>query len=178
MYRTTDDSVRVAAIGFANCLVPFWQAELGPELLGLYLIGSLAHGGFSRRYSDIDIAVVTEAGLSTQTRDRVRGQAMALSADLGSRLSVFWADRYFSRGRFPPLDRVDYLDHGLALMERHRVWPARPSHEEIRRYLAGGRLQTGGPRRDASRAPKSWSRKTASYFCGRSSIRRGSATAG
>jgi hypothetical protein len=61
---------------------------------------------------------------------------MALSADLGSRLSVFWADRHFSRGRFPPLDRVDYLDHAVALMERHRVWPTRPSHEEIRRYLA------------------------------------------
>lgn len=136
MHTTTDDSVRVAAIGFANCLVPFWQAELGPELLGLYLMGSLAHGGFSWRYSDIDIAVVTEAGLSTQTLDRVRGEAMALSADLGSRLSVFWADRHFSRGRFPPLDRVDYLDHALALMERHRVWPTRPSHEEIRRYLA------------------------------------------
>jgi predicted nucleotidyltransferase len=135
MDRITDDSARVAAIGFANRTVPFWQAELGPELLGIYLMGSLAHGGFSRRYSDIDIAVVTEAGLSTQTLDRVRGEAIALSADLGSRLSVFWTDRHFSLGRFPPLDRVDYLDHALALMEHHRVRPARPSHEEIKRYL-------------------------------------------
>jgi hypothetical protein len=136
MHRTRDHSARVAAIGFANCIVPFWQAELGPELLGIYLIGSLAHGGFSRRYSDIDIAVVAEAGLSTQTLDRVRSEAIALSADLGSRLSVFWADRHFSLGRFPPLDRVDYLDHALALTEHHRVRPTRPSHEEIRRYLA------------------------------------------
>jgi predicted nucleotidyltransferase len=136
MHRTTDDSARAAAIGFANCLVPYWQAELGSELLGVYLMGSLAHGGFSRRYSDIDIAVVTEEGLSPQTLDRVRGEAIALAADLGSRLSVFWTDRHFSRGRFPPLDRVDYLDHALALMEHHRVRPTRPSHEEIRRYLA------------------------------------------
>jgi predicted nucleotidyltransferase len=136
MHRTMDDSARVAAIGFANCLVPFWQAELGPELLGIYLMGSLAHGGFSRRYSDIDIAVVTEAGLSTHTLDRVRGEATALSADLGSKLSVFWTDRHFSLGRFPPLDRVDYLDHALALMEHDRVRPTRPSLEEIRRYLA------------------------------------------
>jgi predicted nucleotidyltransferase len=136
MHRTTDDSAGVAAIGFANSIVPFWRAELGPELLGVYLIGSLAHGGFSRRYSDIDIAVVTEAGLSTQTLDRVRGEAIALSADLGSRVSVFWTDRHFSLGRFPLLDRVDYLDHALALMEHHRVGPTRPSHDEIRRYLA------------------------------------------
>jgi predicted nucleotidyltransferase len=134
MHRT--GSARVAAIGFANSIVPFWRAELGPELLGAYLMGSLAHGGFSRRYSDIDIAVVTEAGLSTQTLDRVRREAVALSADLGSRLSVFWTDRHFSSGRFPPLDRVDYLDHAVALIEYHRVRPARPSHEEIRRYLA------------------------------------------
>ena len=136
MHRTTDDSARVAAIDFANCLVPVFHAELGPELLGIYLMGSLAHGGFSWRYSDIDIAVITEAGLSTQTLDRVRGEAVALSADFGSRLSVFWADRHFSRGRFPPLDRVDYLDHALALKEHHRVRPTRPSHEEIRCYLA------------------------------------------
>jgi hypothetical protein len=28
-----------------------------------YVIGSLAHGGFSRRYSDIDLALITERGL-------------------------------------------------------------------------------------------------------------------
>jgi hypothetical protein len=82
MHRTTDDSARVAAIGFANRLVPFFHAELGPELLGI--LSSLAHGGFGWRYSDIDIAVITESGLSTQTLDRVRGEAIALSADLGS----------------------------------------------------------------------------------------------
>jgi predicted nucleotidyltransferase len=140
MDRTTDDSARVAAIGFANRIVALWQAELGPELLGIYLMGSLAHGGFSRRYSDVDIAVITEAGLSTQTLDRVRGEAIALSADLGSRLSVFWTDRHFSLGRFPPLDRVDYLDHALALMEHHRVRPARPSHKQIKRYLGDAPL--------------------------------------
>jgi predicted nucleotidyltransferase len=40
-------------------------------LLGAYLIGSLAHAGFSRRYSDIDIALVTETGLSPPALDRI-----------------------------------------------------------------------------------------------------------
>jgi predicted nucleotidyltransferase len=136
-YTNPDEVASNAAVDLARRLVPCWQAALGTELLGVYLIGSLAHGGFSRRYSDIDMAVVTEAGLSSQTIDRLRGEAAALSADWGSKLSVFWADRHFTIGRFPPLDRIDYLDRPLVLMERERVQPARPTLEEIRRYLRG-----------------------------------------
>ena len=92
---------------------------------------------FSRRYSDIDVALVTTAGLSAQALDRLRSEALALSADWGPKVSVFWTDRHFSLGRFPTLDRVDYLDHAVALMERERVQPARPTLEEIRHYLRG-----------------------------------------
>jgi hypothetical protein len=130
-------SAQAAAVDFARCIVPFWQAALGPELLGVYLIGSLAHGGFSRRYSDIDMALVTKAGLSPQTLDRVRSQAAAVSADWGAKLSVFWADRHFGVGRFPPLDRIDFIDHAVMLMERECVRPVRPALEEIQHYLAG-----------------------------------------
>jgi hypothetical protein len=137
MQRTTEEPAQMAAVKFARRMVPFWQAELGPELLGAYLIDSLAHGGFSRRYSDIDMALVTEAGLSPPTFDRVRNQAAALSTDWGAKLSVFWSDRHFSLGRFPPLDRIDYVDHAVVLMERECVRPARPTLEEIRRYLGG-----------------------------------------
>ena len=131
------ESTQAAAVDFARRIVPLWQAALGSELLGAYLIGSLAHGGFSARYSDIDMAVVTEAGLSGDTLDHVRAEAAALSADWGPKLSVFWADRDFSVGRFPPLDRIDYLDHAVVLTERERVRPARPPLDEIHRYLAG-----------------------------------------
>jgi predicted nucleotidyltransferase len=130
-------SAQSAALDFARRTIPFWQAALGSELLGVYLIGSLAHGGFSRRYSDIDMAVVTQAGLSPQTLDRVRGGAAAVSAEWAAKLSVFWTDRYFGLGRFPLLDRVDYLDHAVVLIERERVQPVRPALEEIRHYLRG-----------------------------------------
>ena len=133
----SDEFAKTAAIDFARCLVRHWQEALGTELLGAYLIGSLAHGGFSRRYSDIDVALVTMAGLSAQALDRVRSEALALSADWGPKVSVFWTDQHFSLGRFPPLDRIDYLDHAVALMERERVQPARPTLEEIRHYLRG-----------------------------------------
>ena len=106
---------------FRPRLVRHWHEALGIELLGVYLIGSLAHAGFSRRYSDIDMALVTAAGLSPQVLDRVRSKAVGLSADWGPKVSVFWTDRRFSLGRFPPLDRMDYLDHAVVLMERECV---------------------------------------------------------
>jgi len=136
MDRTTDDSAAAAVVDFVARTVPVWQAEIGPELLGAYLMGSLAHGGFSRRYSDVDIALVTETGLSPRMLDSVRSWAAAMSADWGPKLSVFWTDRHFSLGRFPPLDRIDYLDHGVALLERERVRPVRPNLQEIQGYLA------------------------------------------
>jgi predicted nucleotidyltransferase len=136
-YNTADQVASGAAIEMARRLVAYWQRALGPELLGVYLIGSLAHGGFNRRYSDVDMAVVAEAGLSPRLLDQARGEAVALSAEWGPKLSVFWADRHFSVGRFPPLDRIDYLDRPVVLLERERVQPARPALEDIRHYLRG-----------------------------------------
>src|ERR1700726_3137206 len=117
-HADTDQLAKSAAIGFARRLVEHWQEALGTELLGAYLIGSLAHAGFSRRYSDIDIALITAAGLPPRTLDRLRSEAVVLSADWGPKVSVFWTDRHFSIGRFPPLDRLDYLDHAVVLVER------------------------------------------------------------
>lgn len=132
-----DDTARSAAIEFAGRLVRHWHVALGTELLGAYLIGSLAHAGFSRRYSDVDIALVTAGGLSALALDRMRSDAVALSADWGPKISVFWADRHFALGRFPALDRIDYLDHAIALIERERVRPTRPTLDDVRDYLRG-----------------------------------------
>jgi hypothetical protein len=132
-----DDRARTEAIDFSHRLIRNWQEALGPDLFGAYLIGSLAHAGFSRRYSDVDIALITAAGLSTHELERLRGNAVALSAEWGPKVSIFWTDRNFSLGRFPPLDRVDYLDHALVVMEREPARPARPTLDEIHRYLAG-----------------------------------------
>jgi hypothetical protein len=132
-----DEAASSAAVDFARSLVGNWQAALGGELLGLYLIGSLAHGGFSRRYSDVDMAAIAENGLSAETVDRVRGEAAARSPEWGPKLSVFWADRRFTIGRFPPLDRIDYIERPVVLHEHERVELARPTLEEIRAYLRG-----------------------------------------
>ncbi len=132
-----DEAARAAAMDFGRRLAPRWQEMLGADLLGVYMIGSAAHAGFSARYSDIDVALVTEDGLLPDMLDRLRGGAVAASPDLGPKVSVFWTDRKFSCGRFPPLDRVDYLDYAIVLLERERVLPARPPLAEIRHYLGG-----------------------------------------
>jgi predicted nucleotidyltransferase len=133
----TNEVARTEAIDFARRLVQHWQETHGAELLGAYLIGSLAHAGFNRRYSDIDLAIVTEAGLAQDELDGLKSEAVALSRDWGSKVSIFWSDRHFSLGRFPPLDRVDFLDHAVALIEREHSRPPRPTLEEIRQYLRG-----------------------------------------
>jgi predicted nucleotidyltransferase len=137
MATIPDDTAAAAARAFAESVAALLHARTGAGLLGVYLLGSLAHGGFNRRYSDIDIALVTEDGIDQAALDAVRTEAAALSPELGARLSIFWSDRRFSIGRFPPLDRVDYLDHAVALIERERVDPVRPTLSEIRGYLGG-----------------------------------------
>jgi predicted nucleotidyltransferase len=129
--------VAATARDFASALSRHWEARLGGDLLGVYLIGSLAHGGFSHRYSDIDIALILEAPISQAVIDTLRTDAAKVYPDLAAKLSIFWTDRSFSVGRFPVLDRVDYLDHAVVLFERERVVPSRPALAEIRAYLAG-----------------------------------------
>ncbi|HEY7300522.1 MAG TPA: nucleotidyltransferase domain-containing protein [Xanthobacteraceae bacterium] len=132
-----DELAAISAREFARAVSARWAAVLDQELMGIYLIGSLAHGGFSRRYSDIDVAVITRSGLSPAALEGLYAEAGRISDALGPKVSIFWTDSGFSVGRFPPLDRVDYLDHGVTLVERARVAPQRPTLEEVRRYLAG-----------------------------------------
>jgi len=135
MPRATVTPAQAAAVVFARDVAQLWDRRLGQRLIGIYLIGSLAHGGFSARYSDIDLALIAEGPLESGERDLVHAEAAAHSAQLASKLSLFWTDQYFSVGRFPPLDRVDYLDHAVTLLERRHLRPSRPALAEIRAYL-------------------------------------------
>src|SRR5262249_17266819 len=121
---------------FVQEVARLWDSHLGDRLAGVYLIGSLAHGGFSTRYSDIDVAVISE-DLSIAVLELIKGRIARRSLDLSTKLSVFWADETFSIGRFPPLDRIDYLDHRIPLLERRRLLPERPTLGQVRSYLSG-----------------------------------------
>jgi hypothetical protein len=132
-----DAAVAAKAVDLVRAVAPRWQAALGDELLGIYLLGSLAHGGFSRRYSDIDVALITESGVSAQALEQLRAQAAQVAPGLAGKLSFFWTDRDFGIGRFPPLDRIDYLDQAVIVSEREHVSPPRPTLTDVRAYLTG-----------------------------------------
>jgi predicted nucleotidyltransferase len=132
-----NDMARTEALAFARALAAAYRTQLGERLIGVYLIGSLAHGGFSARYSDIDVALVTEAGFDPEALARLRDLAAERDATLTKKLSLFWSDRHFNVGRMPPIDRADYLDHAIVLTERERVVPPRPPVDEVRGYLQG-----------------------------------------
>jgi predicted nucleotidyltransferase len=140
MSTDMNDTAHAAALEFAHALASLYRAQLGKRLIGAYLIGSLAHGGFSHRYSDIDVALVTEDSLDTATLTTLRSLAAECDATLSQKLSLFWSDRRFTDGRFPPLDRTDYIDHAIVLNEREHVLPVRPTLNEIRVYLRGAPL--------------------------------------
>jgi len=142
MSTDMNDTARTATLEFAHALGSSYRAQLGERLIGAYLIGSLAHGGFSHRYSDIDVVLVTEDGLDAATLTALRSLAAERDAKLGQKVSLFWSDRRFAIGRLPPLDRSDYIDHAIMLTERERVLPLRPTLDEIRVYLKGAPFST------------------------------------
>jgi len=142
MPAATHSSASTSAITFAREVARLWERELADDFLGFYLIGSLAHGGFNERYSDIDVLLIAAKPLRSEARDNVARQAAALSPALAGRLSLHWTDENFSTGRFLPLDRLDYLDHAVTLLERRRVEPLRPDRAEVRAYLAGAPFES------------------------------------
>lgn len=137
MNERPDHCTLASAVDFTQRLGAVWARDIGGRLCGIYRIGSLAHGGFNGRYSDIDVAVIVDEPFTPDDLDAMRARARELSSALEAKLSIFWADRSFRAGRFPPLDRVDYLDHGLPVVERERIRPERPTLENIRDYLRG-----------------------------------------
>ncbi|HEX3971104.1 MAG TPA: hypothetical protein VHX19_07260 [Stellaceae bacterium] len=140
----SDDDVAMAekARGLARGVAAYWQDELGDRFLGFYVIGSVAHGGYSTRYSDVDVALISADGVTPIEIEAMRQYARKYSPELAAKLSLFWADRGFAKGRFPPLDRLDYLDHAQTVLERERVAPARPTLDEVRAYLRGQPLDS------------------------------------
>ena len=109
-----------------------FKVRLGPSLVEVYKIGSLAHGGFSQIYSDIDVGLILDCLNPPADMDQLVAEAKALDGEYGKKLSVFWGNPECSWGRLPALDRLDLLDHGVPLLNNCRAAFRRPTNEEIR----------------------------------------------
>jgi predicted nucleotidyltransferase len=108
-----------------------FKAHLGASLVEAYKLGSLAHGGFSKIYSDIDVGLLLSCVEPPPQMSRLIAAAKDLDAEWGKKLSVFWGNPEFGWGRLPVIDRLDLLDHGVPLV--HAVMPSfrRPTKDEI-----------------------------------------------
>jgi hypothetical protein len=124
--------------------VAAYRAALGSRLGAAYALGSLAHGGFSPLVSDVDLGLILTGPVKLGDRlvmHRVAAAVRGGGSALHGRLSVFWGtpstwQGLASGGRFPPLDRLDLIEHGRLLTGHDaRDGLARPQHDEL---LTGG----------------------------------------
>lgn len=101
-----------------------YRTALGERLVAAYALGSLAHGGFSPLVSDVDVGIIVADPLRGADPVLIQGVAEMVKAGgtaLHERLSVFWASPSTLRGqrrggRFPPLDVLDLIEHGVLLI--------------------------------------------------------------
>jgi hypothetical protein len=113
----------------------YFNAALGSALVEAYKLGSLAHGGFSNVYSDIDVGLLLNSGQPPERISELIAEAKLLDGEYGKKLSVFWGNPEFRWGRLPNLDRLDLLDHGVPLLTGHKPKFSRPTKSEIRDEL-------------------------------------------
>ena len=124
-----------AILDYVGRVAEHFKSKLVSPLVEAYKIGSLAHGGFSQIYSDIDVGLILSCLNPPSDMDRMIAEAKALDDDYGKKLSIFWGNPEFGWGRLPVLDRLDLLDHGVPLLNNHRAEFWRPTTEEVRQEL-------------------------------------------
>lgn len=125
-----------AILDYVGRVAEHFRSQLGSSLVEAYKIGSLAHGGFSQIYSDIDIGLVLSSPNPPSNMDRMIAEAKALDDEYGKKLSVFWGNPECGWGRLPALDRLDLLDHGVPLLKDCQADFRRPGKDEIRQQLS------------------------------------------
>ena len=116
----------------------------GRRLVGAYVLGSLAHGGFAPEASDVDLALIldrVDPELDQAMAEVRKGVRDRLGTALASRLSLFWSSWAelalpHPRGRFPLVDRIDLVETGRCLQgDDRRAEVVLPVGEDRRQRL-------------------------------------------
>jgi predicted nucleotidyltransferase len=109
----------------------YFASKLGGSLVEAYKLGSLAHGGFSRLYSDIDVCVLLDCKNPPEKMAQLISEAKELDLVYGKKLSVFWGNPTQNWGRLPVIDRLDLLDHGVPVLNGVKALLPRPGKAAI-----------------------------------------------
>jgi hypothetical protein len=122
--------------GYVQRIAAYFSDRLGARLIEVYKLGSLAHGGFSAVYSDIDVGLLLNCVDPPEEMAEAIATAKDLDPEFGKKLSIFWGNPEYTWGRLPVIDRLDLLDHSVPLLRGFKPRFRRPSRTEIHRALA------------------------------------------
>lgn len=115
------------------------KAKFKERVVSVHKIGSLGcHGDFSQ-CSDVDVALMLDVVKESDYSDikMLWDEIKALNMEYADRLSIFWScydNNVFScgKGRFPALDRADFLQFGVLLFGTDkRQQLTAPTHQLI-----------------------------------------------
>ncbi|OUS04616.1 hypothetical protein A9Q90_07380 [Gammaproteobacteria bacterium 54_18_T64] len=123
-----------------NGLVSSVQKVFGKRCTAVYLMGSLARGGFSELASDIDIGLILNGELQDNDSadiDDIKKALLKNHSTVKNSVSIFWGNIAsinggVDAGRYPPFDRLDLIDHALLLAGSDiRDSLVKPGREEL-----------------------------------------------
>lgn len=107
--------------------------------VSVYIMGSLARGGFSEIASDIDLGIILNGSLDG-AKEKIKGilsEANKNFPSITNNISIFWGsiesiNGVIEAGRYPPFDRMDLIDHALLLYgQDNREMLIRPTKKEL-----------------------------------------------
>ena len=107
--------------------------------VSVYIMGSLARGGFSEIASDIDLGIILKGSLDG-AGEKIKDVLSAAHKNFPSvknNISIFWGsiesiNGVIEAGRYPPFDRLDLIDHALLLSGQDvRKMLTRPTRKEL-----------------------------------------------
>lgn len=116
--KTDNPTIR----SLVNDIVTSANKLLGDQCMAVYLMGSLARGGFSEIASDIDIGIILKEplqGVSAKI-DEIKAISLKQYPSVNNAVSIFWGsvdsiNGVEDLGRYPPFDRLDLIVYGLLL---------------------------------------------------------------
>ena len=141
--KTTNHEIK----SLVNDLASTTNLVFADRCVAVYVMGSLARGGFSENASDIDIGIILDDPLQMSDEKNIKqiqSSAVKKHSTVQNNVSIFWGsitsiNGLDDGGRYPPFDRLDLIDHALLLIgEDVRAELQKPSRKELE--IAGAKF--------------------------------------
>jgi len=118
-------------------LINALKSILGENLIGVYLHGSLAMGGFVPGQSDVDVMVVAENALSDRQKESLAKSCLSLSKEIGGKgleMSVILS-RYAKNPVYPMPFEFHYSETWRSIFENGQIGPFPKGDPDLSAHL-------------------------------------------